>query len=127
MIDLSKLSPSPWYFTPSTNDNLETFVFNEKDEDVPVLSPILINGDTCDANWDFIVMARQAFDVMMRREWYALPNIWSKKWTVLSSFGVPIIHGNSDSVLFSSADPFSCLVEADEWFTNEESKRSPTD
>jgi len=61
-LDLSKLTPAPW----------------------DIGGDISINGTwaTKEADWDFIPLARMAFDVMMRRRMYAHPDA-DGKWIVL--------------------------------------------
>jgi hypothetical protein len=80
-MDLSKLSPAPWNCGDERGHN-ET-------EDY------------------FIALARNAFDVMMRRWWYAQPE--DDGWSVVGS-------GFSEVIESRHADPFTALVEADKWY-----------
>ena len=61
--ELKLLSPSPWYFVSvPPGSELETLVYlGEDDEHHAVLSGDIKN-DASTVNWDFIAMARKAFD-----------------------------------------------------------------
>ena len=73
------------------------------------------------AAWEFAALARQAFDVMMRRGWYAQPD--SEKWYVFG-LGSLILQGAKQDGPWP--DPFTALVEADRWYVEHiERKPSP--
>jgi hypothetical protein len=62
----------------------------------------------------FIALARNAFDVMMRRGWFPKRADISRKWFVLrlsDSFQHEELIGTG-----CADDPFTALVEADEWY-----------
>lgn len=92
MIDLSKLSPAPWV--------------SDKDADIWHGSHLIFRHTGCNEDdADFCALARNAFDVMMRRGW----NVYKEMdgWSI----------GN-DSFLrgMGDCDPFTALVEADKWY-----------
>lgn len=124
MIDISKLSPAPWYFVTPLGDELETLVFNDHDEDTPVLSPLVVGSDSCDQNWDFIALARNAFDVMMRRGWVPKRYL-GYMWSVQNGHGdyPPELLGMVDTPEPAVwLDPFTALASADEWLKAQEAK-----
>lgn len=69
-----------------------------------------------EGNDEFICLARNAFDVMMRRGWgverFIAPD-GSFQWSVESN-GVRNIVGGT--TIWSNSDPFTALVEADKWY-----------
>ena len=60
----------------------------------------------------FVVMARKAFDVMMRRHWGV--RLGRESWIVLGADDAWLWHEKHG--YFKGADPFTALVEADEWY-----------
>lgn len=113
-MDLSKLTPAPWeavYGLPSVD--MRVYVPGEEGderryaicatEEKYVVGPEP-NGDDTDAL--FIALARNAFDVMMRRGWGVAKEL--DGWSV---FGNGIVRGNP-----GVPDPFTALVEADKWY-----------
>ncbi len=68
------------------------------------------------ANAEFIVLARNALDVMMRRGWYARPhNGDARRWEAVNRFfsrGGPMIPDEARIAV----DPFTALVSADRWY-----------
>ena len=70
-------------------------------------------------NFEFIALARNAFDVMMRRGWIAVQHCMTpgqETWIVLNKFKVAVERGGNSGVYFEAADPFTALVEADKWY-----------
>ena len=101
-MNLDKLTPAPWKLFGHEKTVLyvcgpETVVVAELDG--------LKRDDT-----EFICLARNAFAVMMRRGWYAVPD--SEKW---------FIFGEGSSVLSAAGiygpwpDPFTAMIETDRW------------
>lgn len=79
-----------------------------------------------EADHEFICLARNAFDVMMRRQWHAWPDskLFGDElrivWYVCAP-QVPKEHcGPCDN-------PFVALVEADKWYSENIEKNSPKD
>jgi hypothetical protein len=109
-MDASKLSPAPWHVKGPWSNGLFDVVADAPDYG---RSPA-INLDAVDA--EFIALARNAFDVMMRRGWWAA-RLKDGKWRV-STFCA--IHGESAFRKFlvhqMCDDPFTALVEADKWY-----------
>jgi hypothetical protein len=107
-MDPSKLSPAPWASVwLGGSDNLALVAGKE------VLS---IFGNEADC--DFGALARNAFDVMMRRGWeplYCGHSGWSVQYFLSDE--------RIDNGLKFSDDPFTALVRIDEWYRiNFESK-----
>jgi hypothetical protein len=64
-------------------------------------------------NDEFIVLARNAFDVMMRRGWFVVPNYMTRPGT---AWRVKTAWPNCEVEWKEWPDPFTALVEADKWF-----------
>ncbi len=68
-------------------------------------------------NQPFIALARNAYDVMMRRGWYPVP-VESELWNVCTQG----LAGKLPEEFWEAwrklrfADPFTALVEADAWY-----------
>ncbi len=108
MIDLSKLTPAPW----SVPDGCGYVTDTEG-------NPCADCGGADDA--EFIALARNAFDVMMRRGWSVrtwIPGSLDGK--APRRFGVIDEDGEwlhkTDYWITSRHDPFTALVEADRWY-----------
>ncbi|HYE77641.1 MAG TPA: hypothetical protein VEI97_06620 [bacterium] len=110
-MDLSKLSPTPWVVLyPGHSIVLEqaggVHVAWFQTDDGPSL-----NRAEHEANANFCALARNAFEVMMRRQWNPIPQV-DKTWGIqnyettypkgLGGMGWP--------------DPFTALVEADKYY-----------
>ena len=107
-MDVKRLTLAPWLV-----DNWDEVTFKW------LLSP---NGRS---DREFIAMARNAFDVMMRRGWYCHPT--SKGWICYEDEKTGpgrmtddggCSHALNDMKAFS--DPFTALVAADEWMKKKE-------
>lgn len=105
-MDLSKLTPAPWSSVAQMwgDSAVPTGKFVLAHGKTPVA--IFLNEADCDA----AALARNAFDVMMRRGWHSrlLPD--GRGWTV----DVAQCRHYGDKGMF--ADPFTALVEADRWY-----------
>lgn len=133
MLDLSKLTPAPWndngFFDHAKGQrNKAQCVWIEENPDQPDIliadsfpesnRDLCPDEDTRDVNMQFIALARNAFDVMMRRGWYALQD--SEKWIVAGE-GTGILWANKGypKVIAEQpawSDPFTALVEAEKWY-----------
>ncbi len=63
---------------------------------------------------EFYVLARNAFDVMMRRGWFVVPNYCNRPgtfWRVKTGLA-----GDLEIEWREWPDPFTALVEADAWY-----------
>lgn len=112
MLDLSKLTPLP--VGPVEYDN------DVGPDDDGYWSWYGVNGAKFDkeADAEFYVLARSAFEVMMRRGWGVLPCHGTIGfWVSESSEGKPF--DDRFSVKCPTLywdDPFTALVEADAWY-----------
>lgn len=116
-IDLTKLTPAPWYVT--TNDYGTEFTVCAK-----------LNGQVArivswhsDIDAEFIALARNAFDIMMWHGWHAVPLRFTDdgcdQWGVKSADAMVETIAESGFSKKSCTfwpDPFTALVEADAWY-----------
>ncbi len=127
MIEPSKLTPLPLKV-------VKTDVANVVDAKGWIVAEFAFAVDA-----EFHVTARQAFDVMMRRTWYAEPNGFDGQhdaWIVCSRIikrGAPNViarycfaHDLPLPKPFAWPDPFTALIEADRWLTAKESEEVGT-
>ena len=113
-IDLTKLSPAPWEAIlcgkAEAPDTLKRIVQSVD----PDGSHIAFVFEDSPDNAAFIALARNAFDVMMRRGWTVTKHMQHDadhgKWRVLDEWD------RSVSPMPPSIDPFAALVEADAWY-----------
>lgn len=92
-MDVSKLTPAPWFI----GGKLYLNRYPRAVEAVPT-------------DYEFVNLARNAFDVMLRRHWHAEYEPVSRTW-IVSEFdwlAAPQL---------SWPDPFTALVEADKWYS----------
>jgi hypothetical protein len=111
MIDLSKLTPAPWV-AEIDNDNRDAevaLVYGPYPKGDPCLVVAGVFEDLTDG--EFIALARNAFDVMMRRGWFPKRADISRKWFVLR-----LSDSFQHAHRWCADDPFTALVEADEWY-----------
>lgn len=122
-IDLSKLAPAPW---KARDCEVESAPINEKGD----VMMIYDEGGHNEADAAFIALARNAFDVMMRRGWFAAPH--QGGWNVLMPMSdtpradcVSVVSWykaelagrpftNTGGII--GPDPFTALIEADAWY-----------
>lgn len=111
MLDLSKLTPAPWTTEPGHNEKDERWGYCHE------TGPFVITGREPDTDDHFVCLARQAFDVMIRRGWTAVKNPYTKKWfaaeTAFSDCSFEHIRGD----ILSFDTPYEALVEADKWYS----------
>lgn len=95
MLDLANLTPAPWKEFPFQSTAFGT-EFKKADE-------------------EFAVLARNAFDVMMRLGWWPCPGIHSEKGLL---WKVETVAQYTDQAVDGKwwPDPFTALVEADKWY-----------
>lgn len=114
MIDFTKLTPAPWEVL---KDKESQTLFIPR----PNGFPMLLEEDNDPVPLEFAALARNAFDVMMRRRWQA-------EWWLAEGelFGVDSALTNLPEELQKMRwpDPFTALVEADRWMTEQEDKQS---
>ncbi len=120
-LDLSKLSPAPW--TALVDPVLGMGVdLNEQ------FGPFFLGGDKWPlsrqiAFADFVVLSRNAFDVMLRRGWVVSysdeqPRKWHSGIPMSDMARIADAKLGHDCPLFKDGfdDPFTAIVEADKWF-----------
>ncbi len=103
-IDLEKLSPAPWQ---STGHEL---YYGR--------SPCFHQQISKATDAEFIALARNAFDVMMRRKWHAEFYVGGA-WCVVTDDGGILYRfraNGGDGLRITATDPFTALVEADKWY-----------
>ncbi len=111
MIDLSKLTPAPWLNNPGDPE-----VTGPTREDMVIYD----EGGHGATDGAFIALARNAFDVMMRRGWQPRQN--SKGWRAWNPDDEDYM-GHDEDGYFYWPDPFTALVEGDK-FNPEEPKNA---
>jgi len=110
MLDIAKVTPAPWF---AKCEGICCGVYQGSPEKQGV------SIDLQDPTWadaQFIALARNAFDVMMRREWGVkqctvgpeCEPAWYADWSTVTNVEMP------DSLYCK--DPFTALVEADKWY-----------
>ena len=122
--DLTKLPPAPWGVA---RDRETGWHFIPHVGGFPMLNP----ETECEADLEalhFAALARNALDVMLRREWWAVPFYRQEglarsapmvRWfRVAAHYALPSRLKNMEW-----PDPLTCLVEADQWLTEQEKNR----
>ncbi len=116
-MDLSKLTPAPWTEShgsspiADTGDYFPWCNLSGPDRTIAIFEErrYADSGDETD-DAEFCALARNAFDVMMRRGWTPLRTD-SGEWWIIEEFdflGAPA---------WRWPDPFTALVEADKWYS----------
>lgn len=124
-INLEKLTPAPWEV------NGVALIHNPRRIDpagrVAFMEPHCQRSDAA-----FIALARNAFDVMMRRGWHAVRDRSrdGQHWVAVSYEKDPYesnpIMTDEDGLEDWRPDPFTALVEADAWYKANVEKIRPT-
>ncbi len=130
MMNLEKLSPAPWTHIASAGAPIIQFPGGyvarlcSQESKAFGMTSLAPNAESAEENAKFITLARNAFDVMMRRGWYSVPySVDAKTWIAMNLYCVQIERGGNTGTYFVSDNPFSCLVEADKWMKEQESKK----
>jgi hypothetical protein len=105
-MDLEKLTPAPWGVADDGPDHCVCH-FASEDTSWPLFERWDGRPDRTDA--DFIALARNAFDVMMRRGWHASRCSTEYGWIACGAGLLGTERPYAD-------DPFTALVEADAWY-----------
>ena len=110
-MDLSKMSSAPFKVSDSHGLCVASIPGGGMvaDYDAPSTAT-LWRGKRADA--EFHALARNAFDVMMRRGW-GVEQIWNNDLRIHRWF---IVTGLSVALREGFVDPFTALVEADRWY-----------
>lgn len=125
-MDLEKLTPAPWRMKRRYSNGCEIVprIHCEPSKDREcgwiadcVGAPYLGYESTL-VNAEFIALARNAFDVMMRRGWWAKFDLQLKLWKLSSMLGAEPPRGIWAKWITCNLfpDPFTALVEADAWY-----------
>jgi hypothetical protein len=123
-MDLSKLTPAPWAWTDKIGwsglvheDSLFMFATCAEHPPSKMIHHGRIEFDK-QADKDFIVLARQAFEVMMRRQWGV--GVQEDGFFVTSILGLCHLSDTHakfvEYAMVGKPDPFTALIEADEWY-----------
>ena len=122
-MDMSKLTPAPWM--PLFADWQPPRVVCESNEVGAIITGDVVQGE----QWaEFIALARNAFDVMLRRGWCAVPTL-----QVDESLGPWCVRSRTELLTrlmtLRWPDPFTALVEADKWYAEnvENAEKIPKD
>lgn len=122
-MDLSKLSPAPWWavHTETAYPDVETGPTDDPSERFSVIERM--DG----ADFAFIALARNAFDVMLQRGWsperfsllgggFAWRIPMGQANEMIREHGVNAACFKNYAALTKWPDPFTALVEADRWY-----------
>lgn len=106
--DASKISPAPWEtccggWRVVSGDSRECHVVCDVGTNKASRNPR--NA----ANAEFMAIARNAFDIMMRRQWWVVPH--GRFWRVRGDDSRDLDMENDNY-----PDPFTALIEADKWY-----------
>jgi hypothetical protein len=125
VINLDKLTPAPWGFGNGSDDSSDDFFWAGGEWGAGSLVEFW-RKDSSKEDWEgikadgeFIALARNAFEVMMRRKWRASYD--GGRWYVDLYKHCNIL----DPMTIDAADPFTALVEADKWY-RENVENKPT-
>ncbi len=115
-LDLTKLTPAPWTFCDHEGEANWDVSADIADDVLRVADGISseVGEDQNMANLAFIAIARNAFDVMMRRGWFVVPNYCNRPgtfWRVKTGLA-----GDLEIDWKEWSDPFTALVKADAWY-----------
>jgi hypothetical protein len=116
MLDLSKLTPAPWYNERRFSNGCEIVprICCEKNASrecgriADLVGAPYLGYESTLVNAEFIALARNAFDVMVRRGWSIRKDKLGSRWHV------PEAH--RPNYCAAGDDPFTALVEADKWY-----------
>jgi hypothetical protein len=111
---LDELALAPWHVEDhADSDHFPGLVrvYMKRSGDDP--SPWVADVGLSRSNAEFIALARNAFDVMMRRGWGVTTDRYVDLWDA--------IHGDTGGIVMEGSergfpDPFTALVEADAWY-----------
>ncbi len=106
-MDLSKLTPAPW-----KADCESTAWVASKSDCALILCNDPIHGGEAEENAAFIALARNAFDVMMRRE-CGIQKL--NRWVLTCKTGWLYLAGRN-WIADDLAIAYELLVEADKWY-----------
>ena len=104
-MDLNKLTPAPWLISAPASDQFPAVVKQTG-------FPILLSEEDNVADLQFAALARNAFDVMMRRGWWPISQGPGTQWLVV----IPDVNRLEQGGGFVDDDPFTALIEADRWY-----------
>jgi hypothetical protein len=118
-VDLSKLSPAPWSCTGGRYIGIVAVVDGKRSQiGRSEECADRLSDEVVVTNGTFIALARNAFDVQLRRGWTAR-RISNGRWLVQDDCNTPLQQEQSKPGRldwFEANDPFSALTTADEWY-----------
>ena len=121
MLDLKKLTPAPWEWFEENQAHVfegeQIWRFGVWDARQMPICMTPISGGFCEdkpTNVEFIAIARNAFDIMLRRGWHSILQD-DGNWLVMEDFHKSLFQTPTLKP-FIAADPFTALVEADKWY-----------
>lgn len=109
-MNLEKLSPAPWKMDVGA---IQTDPYDTPYDWYFARGPIIKGKiakegkEAANTDAEFIALARNAFEVMMKREWHAEKT--NDGWEVIGS-------GHAEIIDSRHPDPFTAIVEADKWY-----------
>lgn len=121
-MDLSKLTPAPWH---ASNDECPCVYSDTTSYESPLFEPC----ESTEADAQFVALARKAFDVQMRRGWGTQKHngFWIVSVRSVVDMGNLYFSGWLSNHCRDFIDPFTSMVEADKWYSeNVEQQRETT-
>lgn len=118
MIDLTHLDPAPWQAIPGDGGGAVTDA-----EGFAILLPAAggTNVRQAEAALAFAALARNAYDVIIRRNWLPQKRV-SGQWMVEDERGNLLYREDGSRIIADC--PFAALVEADRYFAENVEKKS---
>lgn len=117
-MDVTKLTPAPWYAAKGSDEvwhdtsDRSWFVCDAGHNET-------VKIGNAEAEAEFIALARNAFDIMMRRGWWSYlckDGLWRYSVVLKLERPADLIGGLEGIHLVGYSDPFTAIVEADKWY-----------
>lgn len=143
-MNIEKLTPAPWRSERRFSNGCETVprihCDRSKDRECGWVADLVgapyLGYESTLANAEFIALARNAFDVMMRRGWWPIRNTDGKGWRIAWD-ARDCTNGlvkawpwwDYEKQMDTPAtwpDPFTALTDADKWYRKNVEKSNPT-
>ncbi len=114
-MDIAKLEPAPWEVV---RDDQSGCRYIPHSSGFPMLVVDSDDGEHDIAALEFAALARNAFDVMMRRGWSLTRHPHLQTWSVTfrAKGFETILAREKCGYVHNHLDPFTALVAADKWY-----------
>ncbi len=116
-MDLSKLSPAPLEVRRDPTELRCKALAYQYEYEPREFASVWFAREMKEDDAEWVKLARSAFDVMMRRGWFAVP-MSTGGWIVKRDNGIEVAVDGKWATRWP--DPFTALVEADRWMKEQE-------